>query len=58
MFQRMHALFAHESGQTRVEFGLILSLISVVSIGTMGLIGGDVTAMFIDIRDKVVAAMA
>jgi pilus assembly protein Flp/PilA len=35
-----------ESGQTLVEYGLILALISIVAIGALGLIGDEVTAVF------------
>ena len=38
-----------EAGQTLVEYGLILALISIVAIAALGLIGTNVTAVFNDI---------
>jgi pilus assembly protein Flp/PilA len=48
----MHNLLARiqdareEAGQTLVEYGLILALISIVAIAALTLIGGNVTAVF------------
>ena len=41
-----------ESGQTLVEYGLILALISIVAIAALTLIGGNVTAVFNEIGEK------
>ena len=35
-----------EAGQTLVEYGLILALISIVAIAALTLIGGNVKAVF------------
>ena len=35
-----------ENGQTLVEYGLILALISIVAIAALSLIGDEVTAVF------------
>jgi pilus assembly protein Flp/PilA len=54
----MHSLFARiqnakeEAGQTLVEYGLILALISIVAIAALTLIGGNVTAVFNDIAGE------
>jgi pilus assembly protein Flp/PilA len=48
----MHNLLARiqdareESGQTLVEYGLILALISIVAIVALGLVGDEVQAVF------------
>lgn len=36
---------AQEEGQTLVEYGLILALVSVVAITALGLLGGGVTGI-------------
>jgi pilus assembly protein Flp/PilA len=38
-----------EDGQAMVEYGLILALVSVVSIAILGTMGGQVTAVFTSI---------
>jgi pilus assembly protein Flp/PilA len=35
-----------EAGQTLVEYGLIVALISIVAIAALGFVGNDVTAVF------------
>ena len=40
-----------ESGQTLVEYGLIVALISIVSIVVMTTVGGDIGAVFQDVSD-------
>jgi pilus assembly protein Flp/PilA len=35
-----------EAGQTLVEYGLIVALISIVAIAALGLVGDNVTAVF------------
>lgn len=43
-------LFAHfakdESGATAIEYGLIAALVSVVIIGAVGALGGQLTTVF------------
>jgi pilus assembly protein Flp/PilA len=41
-----------EAGQTLVEYGLILALISIVAIGALGIIGGNVKDVFNSIGDS------
>ena len=54
----MHNLLARiqdareEAGQTLVEYGLILALISIVAIAALGLIGTNVDAVFDSIGDS------
>lgn len=43
---RMLARFQAEEGQTMVEYGLILALVSVVAIVILGTLGGQVVATF------------
>ena len=45
-----------ESGQTLVEYGLIVALISIVSIAIMGVVGTDITAVFQDVSDALAGA--
>ena len=45
-----------ESGQTLVEYGLIIALISVVAVVGMQAIGTNVLAVFNDIAADLVAA--
>jgi pilus assembly protein Flp/PilA len=35
-----------EQGQTMVEYGLILALVSVVAVATLVLVGGDIKSTF------------
>ena len=43
---RYVARFQAEEGQTMVEYGLILALISVVAIAILGGLGGNVVSTF------------
>ena len=58
----MHNLLARiqdareESGQTLVEYGLILALISIVAIAALTLIGDEVTAVFNSVGNTLGAA--
>ncbi len=45
-----------EAGQTLVEYGLILALISIVAIVALQLIGGNVTDVFNSIGDSLKAS--
>lgn len=40
-----------ESGATAIEYGLIAALISVVIIGAVSLLGGNLETVFNDIND-------
>lgn len=42
----LRSFFAKEDGQGLVEYALILVLIAVVVIGILGLLGGQVSAVF------------
>jgi pilus assembly protein Flp/PilA len=41
-----------EAGQTLVEYGLILALISIVAIIALGVVGDNVSAVFDSIGDS------
>ena len=41
-----HIIQARESGQTMVEYGLILALVSVVAVATLLLLGPDIRDIF------------
>ena len=40
-----------EEGQALVEYALILVLVSIASVGTLTILGGDVSAIFTTISD-------
>ncbi len=40
-----------EDGQTMVEYSLILALVSVVAIGILFILGGDVTGVFTSVSN-------
>lgn len=40
-----------EEGQTLVEYSLILALISIVSIGLMIILGGDIGTVFTNVSN-------
>jgi Flp pilus assembly pilin Flp len=46
-----------EDGQALVEYSLILALISVVAIVALGLVGGQVTAVFTKIEEELKNAL-
>jgi pilus assembly protein Flp/PilA len=41
-----------EEGQTMVEYGLIIALVSIVAIATLALVGGNIKAVFTSIAGK------
>jgi Flp pilus assembly pilin Flp len=41
-----HMVQSRQSGQTMVEYGLILALVSVVAVATLLLLGPDVQTIF------------
>ena len=45
-----------EAGVTAIEYGLIAALISVVIIGSAGLIGTNLAAVFTNLSAQLVAA--
>jgi len=46
----------YESGVTAIEYGLITALISMVIIGSAGLIGTNLAAVFTNISAQLAAA--
>ena len=48
--------FKDESGVTAIEYGLITALISMVIIGSAGLIGTNLAAVFTNISAQLAAA--
>jgi pilus assembly protein Flp/PilA len=46
MLQKVISLLKEEEGQSMVEYGIILALISVVAIGVVQAVGGKVTGAF------------
>ncbi|MDQ3857319.1 MAG: Flp family type IVb pilin [Actinomycetota bacterium] len=51
MFQFFYALRNREEGQALVEYALILALVSVVAIGALEAIGGNVTTTLQGVAD-------
>ena len=45
-----------EEGQTLVEYGLIVALISIVCIAMLGLLGDELVVVFETIKNALVAA--
>jgi pilus assembly protein Flp/PilA len=41
-----------EAGQTLVEYGLIVALISIVAIAALALVGSNVSAVFDDVANE------
>ena len=46
MFRLFRRLRKDESGATAIEYGLIAGLISIVIIGTVQMVGSNLTAVF------------
>ena len=46
-----------ETGQTNMEFGLIVSLIAVAVIAVVSLVGVEVSTNFNDIKDRLLEAL-
>ena len=49
---RITAASEEESGQTLVEYGLILALISIAAIAIMGTVGGNIVDVFTAVANK------
>ena len=52
----LSAFVRDESGVTAIEYGLIAALISVVIIGSNGLVGTSLAAVFTNISTQLAAA--
>lgn len=46
---QVRRLEAEENGQTLVEYGLIIGLLSIVAIGAITFLGGTITDLFQDV---------
>lgn len=53
MFTR---LLKEESGQTMVEYGLLIALISIAVIAVLVLLGPNIAGFFTTVNDQLVAA--
>ena len=47
-----------EEGQTLVEYGLIVALLSIAAIAVLGLLGGSINKVFNTVTDKLNSAAA
>lgn len=45
-----------EEGQTLVEYGLIVALLSIAAIAILGILGDDITAVFTDVSNELQSA--
>jgi pilus assembly protein Flp/PilA len=45
-----------EAGQTLVEYGLIVALLSIAAILILGVLGGDIVAVFSTVSTKLQSA--
>jgi len=43
-----------EKGATAVEYGIMVALIAVVIIAAVGLLGGQLTTLFTNVKDKLI----
>jgi len=46
-------MFTNHSGQTMTEYALILAVIAVVVVGTITLLGDEITAVFQSVIDAI-----
>ena len=46
MISKVKCFFSEEDGATAIEYGLIAGLISVVIIGVVTIVGGNLTLVF------------
>ena len=53
MFAYFHALRNREEGQALVEYGLIISLVSVAAVVGLGLLGTNLNTLFNNIAGQV-----
>lgn len=55
---RLRRLFQGRDGSTGIEYAIIGSLLSIAIIGSVSLLGNNVTNVYQDVADKVSAAIA
>ena len=58
IIKKVKGFLCKEDGVTAIEYGLIAALISVVIIGTLIIVGGNLDAVFIRIGEALAAALA
>jgi pilus assembly protein Flp/PilA len=46
ILMRFHGMWNREEGQAAVEYGVLVALIIAVSVGVIGILGGDVKGAF------------
>ncbi|MPL69035.1 hypothetical protein SDC9_14768 [bioreactor metagenome] len=51
-YENFKASLRNEKGQGMVEYGLILALIAVAVVGTLGVMGDDISAKFTSISTE------
>ncbi|MPZ50183.1 MAG: Flp family type IVb pilin [Dehalococcoidia bacterium] len=51
MVRLMRGSDKDEEGQTLVEYGLIIALLSIVLIGVLGLLGDELENVFTEVKD-------
>ena len=55
--QLLRKLFREESGQTLVEYGLIISLIALTAVGGISVMGGGVHGLY-DVLETVATTLS
>lgn len=53
MIERMHGLWAEESGQDVAEYAVMLAVILVIVIGTVRLIGSNANTVFSQVSSQI-----
>ena len=54
---KIKSFFKNESGQAMTEYGLIIALIAVAVIVALGVVSGQLVAVFNKIKDSLTAAL-
>ncbi|HEX5140124.1 MAG TPA: Flp family type IVb pilin [Dehalococcoidia bacterium] len=57
MLNHLRRFFSNESGQTYVELGLIMTIISIALIGLLMTVGGSVEDHYMDLQTKILNAL-
>ena len=55
LYLRLHSQ-DEEEGQTLVEYGLIVALLSIACIIILGLLGDELVAVFTEVKDELAGA--